>query len=160
MVACDNVNDLPTGYMGHSAIVVDSTHIIEALPGIPSIRKSKITEFLKDHPRHVQYRPNDKKVGKNAAQWARKYRQQHRKNLKQGVQKPVFTFFSMSPLDDSKKAIYCSKLVWLSYFYGAKHRFPNDFLWFSPEDLATRLSKDSAFKLVHKHPEFRFKLNT
>ncbi|MFY0546366.1 hypothetical protein [Brevibacillus sp. H7] len=160
LVACDNVAELPSGYVGHSAIVVDSKQIVEALPQLPFVRKSNVSSFLEGHPLHVHYRPNEKKTGSHAAKWALKYVAGYDKNVRKGIKQPEFSFFSLSSLEDPWEAIYCSKLVWNSYYLGANYRFPNDYLWFSPEDLASRLEWDKQFTLLYKHPQFSFKLDT
>lgn len=46
LVACDNVNGLPPGYMGHSVIVIDEQNVIESATVYPSIRESSIAQFV------------------------------------------------------------------------------------------------------------------
>jgi hypothetical protein len=159
LVASDNVNGLPPGYMGHSAIIVDENHIIESISE-PAIRKKPINGFLTNHPRHAHYRPVDSQIGKKAKEYAEQYLRKYLENLQKGKHQPKFAFKPEDPLDDPWSTIYCSKLIWLSYAKGAKIELENDFYLFSPEDLATTLSKDKRFELVYKHPDFGFNLNT
>lgn len=64
LVACDNAGQLPPGFMGHAAIVVDSKSIIESPGPNPPIEKSSVLEFLIFHPLHAQFRPQKAKMGK------------------------------------------------------------------------------------------------
>lgn len=159
LVASDNSNGLPPGYMGHSAIVVDSEHIIESVPGPRSIRKVPIADFFEDHEIYAQYRPKAREMGNKAVQFAEEYLAKYEQNLKEDIKKPTFSFFESSPLDSQWESIYCSKLIWLSYNYGANYKFKNDFLWFAPQDLDEVLSQDENFELVYKHPDFKFDLD-
>jgi len=160
LVACDNMNGLPPGYMGHAAIAVDASHLVEATTSMPQIRMDTIQQYLSSHPLHVQYRPVSAEQGKRAAKCAMDYVARYQQHLQQGLLKPEFSFFTQSPLDDPWEAIYCSKLVWLCYYYCGNHRFSNDFLLFTPEDLSTQLEQDRAFTLVYRHPQFGFKVDT
>ncbi|MFC4320431.1 hypothetical protein [Litchfieldia salsa] len=155
LVACDNVNGLPYGYMGHSVIAVDSTHGIEAIPIHPIIRKVSITSFKNDHPKHVVIRPNSSDVGKKAAEYAKKYLDDYNK---EGTKKPKFKFTLSEPLDENE-FIYCSKLVWMAYYFGAGIEFKNDHLWFAPEDLYTKSLDHPDFEIVESHPDFAFKVD-
>ncbi len=159
LVASDNMGGLPPGYMGHSAIVVGPKHIVEA-PGtnIP-IRKATIAQFLRYHSIHAHYRPVSSELGAKAAHYAVELYKQYKHSVENGTNQLQFSLWKIQALNDPMKYIYCSKLVWLSYFYGANYEFPNDYLWFAPEDLAEILSEDDQFKLMYKHPEFGFKIN-
>lgn len=159
LVASDNVNELMTGYMGHSAIVIDQNHLIESPGGHPAIRQDSIQQFLELHPQHAQFRPKSAEMGEKAADYAKSYLAKYNVNLKNGVESPVFSI-SFKPLDDPWTDIYCSKLIWLSYYYGVDYKFKNDYLWFSPEDLYSLLAEDRHFELIYKHPDFGFKINT
>jgi hypothetical protein len=159
LVASDNVNELMTGYMGHTAIVIDQNSLIESPGGYPAIRQDNIQQFLRLHPNHAQFRPKSAEMGEKAAQYASSYLNKYRENLASGIESPIFSI-SFGPLDDPWTDIYCSKLIWLSYYYGADYKFKNDYLWFSPEDLYTQLSEDRHFEEIYKHPDFEFKLNT
>lgn len=156
LVGCSNVNGVPPGYMGHSAIVVDPEHVVEAVVTMPNIRRVPISVFQHDHPIYVQLRPKSAQVGQLAALCALDYLQKYQANLQRGQGIPPFAFRMDIPLQDPWSGIYCSKLVWLSYYYGAQIAFPNDFGLFTPEDLATNLSNDPAFQVIYQHPEFRF----
>jgi hypothetical protein len=158
LIACDNVIK-PRGYMGHAAIVVDRDFTVEAVSIRPIIRKIPNSRFVCRHPVHAHYRPLSVSMGLKAARYAERYLQHYEDNLENGLKKPAFALFHPSPLDDPWKYIYCSKLVWLSYYYGAGYAFSNDFLWFSPEDLHTVLERDPHFVTVYKHPRFRFVVN-
>jgi uncharacterized protein YycO len=160
LVTCDNMNKLPRGYVGHAAIVVAPGHVVEATAKMPQIRVTPIISFLRVHPHHVQYRPKSAEAGQRAAYCALDYVARYYRYLQQGIRQPVYSLLPSHPLEDPWRAIYCSKLVWLCYYYGAGYRFENDFLLFSPEDLDTRLSQDSHFALIYKHPSFSFKLDT
>lgn len=155
LVACDNRNGLPPGYMGHSAIVVDPSNLVEAVMEYPNIRKDTIEQLIRQHPLHAWFRPVSEEMGQKAAACALDYVRQYRRLQKQGLHQPVFSF-SSAPLDDPWNTIYCSKLVWLCYHYGAGHTFSNDFDLFSPEDLFQNLKSSSDFQLQWIHPAFRF----
>ncbi len=99
-------------------------------------------------------------MGREAAGYALDYLAGYERNLQSGIEKPVFSFDLSSPLDDPWTKIYCSKLVWLCYHFGADYTFPNDHLWFSPEDLYRVLSQDPLFAEVYRHPEFQFKYDS
>ncbi|MEW9668432.1 hypothetical protein [Ammoniphilus sp. 3BR4] len=162
LVASDNENDDKTGYVGHSAIVINSHDLIESPGGHPAIRQESIQKFLKLHPAHAQYRPRSIELGEKAAAYARGYLAKYLENLKNGIQKPVFSYSykAVIGLDDPWGLIYCSKLVWLSYYYGADYKFKNDYLWFSPEDLYERLRKDENFIEIYRSPKLKFLLDT
>ncbi|MFZ3589527.1 hypothetical protein ACOI1C_09640 [Bacillus sp. DJP31] len=156
LVACDNVDGLPYGYMGHAALVVDEKNIIEAVMSDPIIRKVPISQFVEHHPIYAQFRPKDKVLGEKATAYAEKYLAEFQRNEKNGISKPIFYFTISTPLHDEWTYIYCSKLVWLSYHFGANHTFPEDHLWFAPEDLYTILSSDPNFKVIYSHPDYKF----
>ncbi|WP_166244188.1 hypothetical protein [Paenibacillus turpanensis] len=160
LVACDNELNVPTGILGHAAIVVSPTQIVEAVITYPYVQLSVIESFRRIHPKHAVYRPNTPKLGEAAAQFAVWYLQQSNAYKKQGYNVPPFSFSSAIPLQDAWTSTYCSKLVWLSYFYGAGISFYNDFYLFTPEDLDTGLKNDPQFTLLYKHPEFQFLINT
>jgi len=159
LVGCDNVNGLPYGYMGHAAIAIDENYAIESTPMHPIVRKIPISEFNSYHPIHVQIRPRSAEMGKRAAQYAINYLNKFTNNYKNGVYKPTFYFTLESSLADAETYIYCSKLVWLSYYYGAGFEIENDHLWFAPEDLYSQLKDHSYFEIVYIHPDFHFKVD-
>ncbi len=154
LVGCDNVNGLPFGYMGHAAIVVDSHSAVEATPLKPIIRKIPISRFRKNHSLHTVIRPKSEELGRKAAQFAVNYLEA----FNTGKNVPTFKFTLSEPLYEDQY-IYCSKLVWLSYYYGGNYEFPNDHLWFAPEDLYSMTKNNQDFKTVYIHPEFHFKLD-
>lgn len=156
LVACDNVNGLPYGYMGHSAIVVDENHIIEAVMTEPILRKVPISQLTEFHPNHAHFRPKNPEFGKKAAAYAENYLLTYQKNKENGIDRPYFYFSLNTPLEDEWTYIYCSKLVWLSYHYGANITMENDHLWFAPEDLYTVMSQSNNFDLIYKHPNYQF----
>ncbi|ENH96346.1 hypothetical protein J416_11292 [Gracilibacillus halophilus YIM-C55.5] len=159
LVASDNVNSQFTGYMGHAALVISQDQLIES-PGIePAIAKDSIDQFLAKHPIHAQYRPKDAKRGQKAAQFAIQYYQQFQENLKNGIQKPTFSFDLSQSLDEPWEHIYCSKLIWLAYHYGAGYTFENDDWWFAPEDLYNHLKNNESFIEIYKHPDVQFHIN-
>ncbi len=159
LVACDNLNGLPFGYMGHSAIAVDDKMAVEAMIYQPIVRKIPIESFIKDHPNHAHFRPFSKEAGEKAADYALNYLKKFEENMKAGIGKPVFKFTLSTPLTDEWTYIYCSKLVWLAYYYGSNYEFINDHLWFAPEDLYSNLDKNPLFELVYIHPDFVFHLD-
>lgn len=159
LVACDNVNGLPPGYMGHSAIVVDEHSLIEAVTTDPQIRKYPIDQFLKEHPTHAHYRCTNPQLARMAKEFAESFLLKYNENLQNGVKRPIFSFTTDVPLDDPWHSIYCSKLVWLSYYYGAGLKFENDYFVFAPEDLAKFLDKDPNFQVIYKHSNFHFKID-
>ncbi|MFC4402671.1 hypothetical protein [Gracilibacillus xinjiangensis] len=160
LVASDNVKKELSGYVGHSALVVDGEHLVEASGGHPAIVKDTIQQFRVKHPIHAQFRPKNKEIGEKAAAFAIEYYLKYKENLSNNVKKPVFSFQLSQDLEDIWEYIYCSKLVWVSYHYGAGYTFENDFLWFSPEDLYTLLSDNDDFEVVYKHPDVKFIINT
>lgn len=160
LVASDNLNEAWTGYMGHSAIVVDENNLVEAPGGHPAIRKASIQQFLDKHPKHAQFRPKSKDLGESAASYAREYVASYQQKLADGNKKPVFSMKLTQSLKDPWEYIYCSKLVWLSYFHGADYELQNDYLWYSPEDLYKDLKGNDKFKKVYEHEEVDFHLDT
>ncbi|GAA4716188.1 hypothetical protein [Brevibacillus fulvus] len=160
LIACDNVLPIPIGYMGHSALVADSQFLVEATDELPFIRKVPISDFLRVHPIHVQFRPVSKELGERVAYCALDYLKTYQENLQQGKNEPVYSVSSSSPLYDPWTGIYCSKLIWLAYYYGAQITFRNDFFLFSPEDLYQNLLERDEFQLIYQHPKFTFKLDT
>ncbi len=156
LVACDNLNGLPYGYMGHSAMVVDESSIIEGVVTNPIIRKVPIENFFNNHKLFSHFRPKNKEMGEKAAKYAINYLETFNENKEKGIAKPIFLFTVNTPLDDEWNYIYCSKLIWLSYYYGAGYEFPNDHLWFAPEDLYTNLKDNPDFEVMYIHPDFVF----
>lgn len=160
LVACDNVFNVPTGYLGHSAIAVDDTHMVEAVLAFPYVRLAPIEQFFSMHRQMAVFRARDKKAGAAAAAYAIWYYEQATHHYKSGKIIPPFSFTPAVPLSDPWTSIYCSKLVWLSYYYGAGIAMPNDFFLFTPEDIATVASTGEEWVTVYKHPDFQFVLNT
>ncbi|MRG86356.1 hypothetical protein [Salinibacillus xinjiangensis] len=159
LVSSDNVMQQMTGYMGHAALVINENELIESPGGYPAIKQDTIQQFLEKHPEHAQFRPIQEQMGVGAAEFAKQYLATYEKNLEKGEEKPVF-FFSLSELTNPWAYVYCSKLVWLSYYYGANFEMKNDHLWFSPEDLYTVLGASSEFEKVYEHPNVLFKVDT
>jgi uncharacterized protein YycO len=159
LIGCDNLNGLPYGYMGHVALVVDEEMVIEAVMTNPIIRKVPIKRFIENHPNHAHYRPISKEIGEKAADYAFAYLKKFEENKKNDISSPIFYFTIQTPLTDEWTYIYCSKLIWLSYYYGANYEFSNDHLWFAPEDLYANLVNNKDFELVYKHPNFIFYIN-
>jgi hypothetical protein len=160
LTACDNEMAIPPGYLGHSAIVINDKYSIEAVITPPYIRVIPTTDFLESHPRHAIFRPRDEYMGRMAAEWAIRYYQFSESNRIKGYYYPPFSFSTHVPLMDPYTSTYCSKLVWLSYYYGAGYPFPNDHYLFTPEDVFTVLSNDPSFITLYKHPNFQFVINT
>jgi hypothetical protein len=158
LVACDNANGLPPGYMGHSALVVDEQDLIESVMVNPSIRKASVDQFLKAHPMHAHFRPKIKEVGQKATEYAENYLLKYNENLEQGINSPQFSFLPSQDLKDEWGTIFCSKLVWLAYYYGADYRFEVNGMWFSPQNLYADLIEDENFELLYIHPEFSYKI--
>jgi len=160
LVASDNVDGLFTGYMGHSALIVDEHNVIESPGGHPAIQKDSIQQFREKHPLHAQFRPKSLERGIAAAKYAEDYLKKYMQNLAQGKQEPKFSLELSQSLEEPWEYIYCSKLIWISYNYGANYKLENDFLWFSPEDLYTNLFANDDFELVYEHEDIEFKINT
>lgn len=156
LVASDNTNGLPAGYLGHSTLVIDENTIIEAVLSQPQVRLYPLQRFLAEHPRHVQYRPKNPYLGKKAKGYAYNYLLKYTENKKNGLDNPNFSILSSASLDDEWGSIYCSKLVWLSYYYGAGLEIDHDFFIFAPLNLSSSLEQDPRFQLIYKHPEFKF----
>ncbi|WP_456275740.1 hypothetical protein [Bacillus sp. AK128] len=156
LVACDNVDGMPYGYMGHAALVVDTENIIESVVADPIIQKVPISQFTDHHPMYAHFRPKNKELGVQASSYAEAYLKKFKQNKSNGVNQPMFYFSVNTPLTDEWTYIYCSKLIWLSYHYGANYSMPLDHLWFSPEDLYTILSQSKDFDMLYKHPNYQF----
>ncbi|GAA0465263.1 YiiX/YebB-like N1pC/P60 family cysteine hydrolase [Alkalibacillus silvisoli] len=160
LVASDNFGDVfPPGYIGHSAIVIDDNHIIESVTSHPQVRKAPIQNFLSIHTQVMHARPKDPNIGLAAAEYAKEYLEVYNSNMNQERPVPEFSFTTRVPLNDPDDAIYCSKLVWLSYYYGADVEFQNNFFLFAPVDLKANIEDDDRFEVVYQHPEFDFKIN-
>ncbi|MET3682841.1 hypothetical protein ABID56_000931 [Alkalibacillus flavidus] len=160
LVASDNYGDVyPPGYIGHSAIVIDDSHLIEAVTSYPQVRRAPIDNFLSIHTQVMHARPKDPRLGAAAADYAKEYLRAYTSNLNQDKAVPEFSFTTSVPLNDPNDAIYCSKLVWLSYYYGADVMFDNNFFLFAPVDLEANLENDDRFDVLYKHPEFDFKIS-
>ncbi|UOQ87328.1 hypothetical protein [Gracilibacillus salinarum] len=160
LVASDNIKAELSGYMGHAAIVMNEKFLIEAPGGEPAIVKDSIQQFLVKHPLHAQFRPKQSKIAKNAADYAMNYLQDYHDNLKKGLLKPTFSFNLSQDLEDPWEEIYCSKLVWLCYHFGADYTFENDYLWFSPEDMYHQLLENDDFELIYQHQDIEFLIDT
>jgi uncharacterized protein YycO len=156
LVACDNELNIPTGYLGHSAIVVSPEHIVESVITYPYIQTAPIQEYSSKHPIHAVYRPKNPKLGEAAARYAVWYYQQSETNKQNGINIPPFSFSPTVPLADPWTTVYCSKLIWLCYYYGAGLSLNNDFFLYTPEDIDTELSQSPLFSQMYKHPEFKF----
>lgn len=160
LTACDNELAIPDGLLGHSAIAINNFQMIEAVISRPHVQISSIKKFRHHHPKHAIYRPKKSTWGKTAAEFARSYLAQRNEYLRLGLERPPFSFSSQLPLDDPWSSIYCSKLVWLCYHYGAGYTFKNDHFLFTPEDLDTILRKDPNFITIHRHRKLKFLIDT
>ncbi|MCP8617304.1 hypothetical protein [Salirhabdus salicampi] len=160
LVSSKNINDEKSEYVGHSALIVSPTETIESPGGFPAIERKTVQAFLRNYPIHAHFRPKSPEMGQKAAQFANQYLAQYQSNVANNIMKPAFSFSLGIDLKDLWEYIYCSKLIWLSYYYGANYEMKNDFLWFSPEDLFTNLQKNDDFEVVYIHPEVNFKWNT
>lgn len=160
LTACDNELNIPDGILGHSAIAINSKEMIEAVVSPPHLRVYKIQNFIKNHAKRAIYRPKNSAKGKAAAAFAIDYLHRRNQFLKQGIERPFFSFSPELPLNDPWSSIYCSKLVWLCYHYGAKYTLPNDYFLFTPEDLDTLLKKHSKFKKLYRHRKFNFSVDS
>nr|WP_207952346.1 hypothetical protein [Paenibacillus turpanensis] len=161
MTVCDN-NDwgIPTGYLGHSAIAVDERQLVEAVMEYPNIQLGLNEKFLRPDRRCAVYRPVHAHWGPAAAGFAYRYYEQSEHYRKHGMIRPPFTISPAVPLHDPWTGVYCSKLVWLSYYYGAGYAIYNDFGLFTPEDVDSSLRMDSNFMAVYRHPDFAFHIDT
>lgn len=159
LIGCDNTFGIPHGYLGHTAIVIDEDSLVEAVAFFPAIRVDTIDQFLKEHPNHAQYRSKNVSIGKAAADWALNYHKTYRENIKNGIYRPLFSAVASVPLEDPWGSVYCSKLLWLSYYYGANIAFENDFGIFAPEDFERCLANNPDFECVYKHPLYEFKID-
>ncbi len=160
LTACDNELAIPDGILGHSAIVINKSQMIEAVISRPHMQTASISKFVKNHPKHAIYRPKESSLGKAAAAYARSYLDQRNNYLRYGLERPSFSFSTDTVLHDPWSTIYCSKLVWLCYHHGAGYTFPNDHFLFTPEDLDTHLKKDSKFIMLYRHRKFNFLIDT
>ncbi|MDQ0255807.1 uncharacterized protein YycO [Evansella vedderi] len=157
IVASDNKKGIPDGYMGHSALIIDEKYMLESDYSADSIAINSINSFFKDHEWYALYRPLDEKMGQQAVEWGLSYYEKYQENLKKGINRPVFSFIPSS-MKDLWNAIYCSKLIWVCYYYGANYKFEHDGLWFSPQNLDEQLKKDKNFTLIYEHPDHSFKI--
>lgn len=160
LVASDNVKTALTGYIGHTALAINNNELIESPGTDPVIVRKPIQQFLYKHPIHAQFRPVQSELGEKAAQYAINYYQDYKSNLEKGIHKPIFSFDLSQKLDDPWDKIYCSKLVWLSYHFGADYTFENDHLWFSPEDLYHQLLENQDFEIIYQHQDVKFLIDT
>jgi hypothetical protein len=160
LVACDNELHVPTGYLGHSAMCISPEYIIESVLTFPYVQIVPIEDFLLPHPKYAHYRPKSPQLGQLATRFALEYWQICQQNYARGIIIPPFSFSPSIPLADPWRSIYCSKLIWLSYYYGAGYTFFNDHFLFTPEDLDYILQRDSNFELIYKHPGFVFFIDT
>ncbi|SHM70146.1 hypothetical protein [Gracilibacillus kekensis] len=156
LVASDNVKSELTGYMGHTALVINESELIESPGSEPAIVKEPIQQFMDKHPVHAQFRSVNDDIGKNAARYATDYFEKYQYNLKEGLSKPSFSFNLSQSLDDPWDKIYCSKLIWICYHFGANYTFENDHLWFSPEDLYHQLIENKDFEMIYQHEDVKF----
>ncbi|WP_188206802.1 C40 family peptidase [Alkalibacillus aidingensis] len=160
LVACDNAwEEMPPGYMGHSAIVVDEKHTVEANVSDPEVRMELIEDFIDIHPMYMHIRCKNQEAAQKASNYAVNYLRIYNGCKEQDLPVPPFSFSPYVPLDDPWSAIYCSKLVWLSYYYGAGIKIENDHFLFAPEDIATKLENDPRFEVLYKHKDFEFKID-
>ena len=159
LIACDNVMSVPTGYVGHSALVIDREDILESVMRFPSISIDTIDSFFKDHTLYAHYRPKNPEHGKAAVEWGLDYYRKYIKNVNKEIYKPKFTFVPSIRPKDIWDTIYCSKLIWFCYYYGANYEIKYRGPWISPRNLDEVLTKDPNFKLIYKHPDFSFKIN-
>ncbi len=160
LVACDNVLYVPSGYVGHSSIAVDDAHMVEAVLTFPYIRLAPINQFFSEHRKMAVFRARSRRAGEAASAYARTYCAQATRNYEQGMFVPPFSFTPSVPLSDPWSSVYCSKLVWLSYYYGAGIPLPNDFFLFTPEDIAAAAETGTELDIVYMHTEFQFVLDT
>lgn len=160
LTACDNELNVPTGYLGHAAMAVNEEYLIESVITYPYIQVAPISSHEQVHPKQAVYRPNSPELGQKAVDFAINYWRISNENKSKGINVPPFSFSPQIPLNDMWSSIYCSKLIWLSYYYGAGYAFYNDYFLFTPEDLDAVLSRDPNFTLLYKHPEFQFLVNT
>ncbi|HUC92322.1 MAG TPA: hypothetical protein VMS09_09865 [Paenibacillus sp.] len=160
LTACDNELAVPDGYLGHSAIAVDGDYIVEAVISFPYVQLARTVQFFRAHPKCAVYRPVNPAMGLSAARYAYQYYSFCDYNYKMGLSYPPFSFSSRIPLNDPWTSIYCSKLIWNSYYYGAGYALKNDFGLFTPEDLDTFLTSDPHFVRLYRHPAFMFHVDT
>ena len=160
LVASDNVNEKLTGIFGHAAIVVGEDRLIETPGGEPAIVKDSISQFKRKHPKHAVFRPLSDQLAKDAAGYAENYYREYRKKWAAGDRRPVYSVTLTQDLTDPWEYIYCSKLVWLCYYYGAGYEIENDMLWLSPEDLYTQLSKSGDFQTIYENEGVNFIINS
>src|SRR5699024_8160455 len=113
------------------------------------IARGPIEKFLNDYPVHAHFRPHAATLGHKAAEFAIHYHQQYDWNRKIGGENPIYSILPPQKLEDPWQKIYCSKLIWLCYHYGADYTFANDYLWFSPEDLYRNLESNLDFQLMN-----------
>ncbi|OUM93836.1 MAG: hypothetical protein A9Z00_02660 [Thermobacillus sp. ZCTH02-B1] len=160
LTSCDNVLAVPAGFLGHSAIAVGPDQIVEAVMTFPFVRRGPAANFFAQHPKHAHYRPIPGWLANGAARFAADYHRACQANYARGLIIPPFSFSPVTPLEDPWSSIYCSKLVWLCFYYGAGYPLYNDYFLFTPEDLDSVLGSDPNFERVYRHPEFHFKIDT
>lgn len=97
-----------------------------------------------------------KQNGQKAAAYAQNFFKTFVENVNTGVPTPVFSLSLSHSLDDPWRSIYCSKFVWLCYYYGANYEFQRGYFWFAPEDLYEVLEEDPNFKQIYRHDNFHF----
>ncbi|WP_202079946.1 hypothetical protein [Caldalkalibacillus salinus] len=156
LVASDNASGIPSGYIGHSALVINQERILESVSRTESISIDPVSTFFDGRERYAHFRPVDPEMGEQAVQWGLEYHKAYQENLEKGINKPKFSFTPSKDMTETWDTIYCSKLIWLCYYYGADYEFEVKGLWFSPQNLDDELSRDPNFETIHKHPEHSF----
>lgn len=158
LVASDNSKGVPPGYIGHAAILINKEQILESDIGQESIAVNPVAKFFEEHDWYAHYRPKDEAMGIAAVDWGLKYYRKYKKNIAKGKSIPVFSYIPASKFKDTQTTIYCSKLVWFCYYYGAGYEFERRGIWFPPQKLDDELKKDGNFELVYKHPDHSYKI--
>lgn len=159
LVASDNAFGIPQGYIGHASLVVDETSILESVNVTESIQVNDLASFFDSHEWYAHYRPKNEQMGRDVVEWGLSYYEKYQQNLEEGDNRPRFSFRPTKNMKELWDTIYCSKLVWLCYYYGADYEFNKRGLWFSPQNLNDELEADDNFMLVEKHPDHTFKIN-
>ncbi|MFA9556950.1 hypothetical protein ACERII_06590 [Evansella sp. AB-rgal1] len=158
LVASDNKFGIPNGYMGHAVLIIDEDFMLESNNITKySMKKIRIKSFFDEHQWYAHYRPIDPTIGKDAVRWGLDYCNKYEDSLKKGNNRPKFSFIP-SDLKSLWDRIYCSKLIWSCYYYGAEYEFANSGLWFTPQNLDEELRSDENFNLIYKHPRHSFKI--
>lgn len=149
-ISSDNQLQWMSGIIGHAGIVINDTYLIESRGGRPAIVKDVISRFELRHTDYAVFRPKNQAIGEAAAKYAEEYHKQYQKNIMEEIFEPEYSINPTQDLLDPWTFIYCSKLVWLAFYYGATYEIKHGQFWISPRNLYVELSESSDFEKIYE----------